>query len=289
MRLTLALLVVSVSCAQAQVTVNLNGNQIGVRPALNFSAGTGITATCSDNPGRNRVDCSHSFNTAIVATHDSVHANENFCDSTNGTTQYSCRLAPKVLTQYSMGMTFLLRADASCLTSCSLNIDGIGLKAIKSADGRTDPGGALVAGQPQWIFFDGTVFRLLSAAAVGVAPASSASLDDRRDIRARRVIGAMETMTYASSITLDVTAGDLHKTTTANSAGNATINAGTGGLPGQHMWILIANDQISAKTITFGSNLRSTGPLTGSPGKAATIQFVSDGSAWYEVGRSQGL
>jgi hypothetical protein len=289
MRLTLVFFVVSVSCARAQVTVNLNGNQVGVRPTLNFSPGTGITATCSDNPGRNRVDCSHSFNSAIVATHDSVHANENFCDSTNGTTQYTCKLSPKVLTQYALGMTFLLRADATCTAGCSLNIDSLGPKAVKKTDGSTDPGGSLIAGQPQWIFFDGTVFRLLSAAPPGIAPAESASLDERRDVRARRVIGSMDTMTYTPSITLDVTAGDFHKTTTANSAGNATINASTGGLPGQHMWILVANDQISSKTITFGSNLRSIGPLTGSPGKAATLQFVSDGNAWYEIGRSQGL
>ena len=288
MRLTLAVFLM-ISCAPAQMTVNMNGNQVGVRPALNFSAGTGITATCSDNPGKNRVDCSHSFNSAVVATHDSVHANENFCDSTNGTTLYTCKLSPKVLTQYALGMAFLLRADATCPTGCSLNIDNLGPKAIKQADGSTDPRGALVAGQPQWIFYDGTVFRLLSSAGLGAAPGVSPNIDERGDVRARRVIGAMDSMTYAPSISLDVTAGDLHKTTTANSVGNATINASTGGLPGQHMWLLLANDQISSKTIIFGSNLRSAGPLTGAPGKTATLQFVSDGSAWYEVSRTQGL
>jgi hypothetical protein len=55
------------------------------------------------------------------------------------------------------------------------------------------------------------------------------------------------------------------------------------------MWILIANDQIGAKTITFGSNIRSAGPFTGTPGKTATLQFVSDGIAWYEVTRTLGL
>jgi hypothetical protein len=288
MRLSWAVFLLTIPCARAQIAVDVNGTSVGTRPGVNFSAGTGITATCSDNPGKNRVDCSNAFNTAIVATHDSVHANENFCDSTNGTTQYTCRLASKVLTQYALGMTFLLRADASCLTSCSVNIDALGLKAIKQTDGSTDPGGGFIAGQPQWIFYDGTVFRLLTGATVAAAPAASA-VDERRDVRARRVIGTMDNMTYAPTITLDVTAGDLHKTTTANSAGNATINASTGGLPGEHMWILVVNDQISSKTVTFGSSLRSTGPLTGSPGKGATVQFVSDGNAWYEIGRSQGL
>jgi len=287
MRLTSAFLLLILPCAYAQITtIDVNGNPIGSRPVLNFSSGSGLVQTCADNPGGKRVDCSSAFNSAIIATHDAVHSNENFCDSSNGTTLYSCRLAPKFLPQYSLGMTFLLRTDATCTAGCSLNIDGLGPKAIKQTDGSTDPAGALVAGQPQWIFFDGVVFRLLSAASAQV---SSSTSDQRGDVRARRVIGAMDTMPYASAIAMDVTAGDLHKTTTANSAGNATINASTGGLPGQHMWILIANDQISAKTIAFGSNIRGAGPLTGTPGKTASMQFVSDGIAWYEVTRTLGL
>jgi hypothetical protein len=83
--------------------------------------------------------------------------------------------------------------------------------------------------------------------------------------------------------------GDLHKIRTAPNAGNATLGAATGGLPGQHMWIIIANDNVSAKTITFGANLLSAGPLAGATGKSATIHFVSDGTAWYEVSRTVGL
>ena len=83
--------------------------------------------------------------------------------------------------------------------------------------------------------------------------------------------------------------GRCAQTTTNNAVGNATINAVTGGLPGQHMWIIIANDLVSAKTITFGANLRSSGALAGTPGRSATIQFISDGSAWYEAARTTNL
>jgi hypothetical protein len=96
-------------------------------------------------------------------------------------------------------------------------------------------------------------------------------------------------MPYASSVTLETTAGDMHKTTTSNAIGNATINAATGGLAGQHMWVIIVNDQLSAKTVSFGRYLKSAGPLTGSPGKSATLQFISDGVAWYEVARTTNL
>jgi len=90
-------------------------------------------------------------------------------------------------------------------------------------------------------------------------------------------------------VTLETTAGDVHKTITNNSVGNATIRAATGGLAGQHMWVIVVNDQLSAKTITFGEHLRSAGTLTGAPGKATTLQFVSDGAVWYEVARATNL
>jgi len=96
-------------------------------------------------------------------------------------------------------------------------------------------------------------------------------------------------MTYAATISLEVTAGDVHKTTTSNSVGDATINAATAGLAGQHMWIIIGNDLLRGKIITFGANFRSSGTLAGAPGKTATIHFISDGSAWYEVARTLNL
>ena len=123
----------------------------------------------------------------------------------------------------------------------------------------------------------------------GGGEAKAGPQDSRGDVIGRRVIGAMDTMLYASTITLDVVAGDLHKTTTANNIGNATINAATRGLPGQHMWIIVVNDSISGKAITFGSNFRGAGLWRERAGKAATVHFVSDGTAWYEVARTLNL
>jgi hypothetical protein len=268
------------------LNVQVNGQLRGVENTLNLIAGTGIVQACVDNPGQQRVDCTPSFNTALIATHDTVHANENYCVSTNGTISYTCGFAlrNKALTAYSAGMTFVLNVDATCTAFCSLNIDNVGPVNIKKIDGTTDPGGALIAGQPQWVFYDGAVFRLM-----GGAGAASSLVDSRGDVRARRVISSMDSMPYQAAMTLDVTAGDVHKIRTAPNGGNATLSAATAGLAGQHMWIIIANDNISAKTITFGANLLSAGPLAGASGKSSTIHFVSDGTAWYEVSRTAGL
>jgi hypothetical protein len=285
MELKHILLPLTVIAAYGQgLKVQVDGRPVGVENNLNLIPGNGIMHVCVDNPGQKRVDCTPSFNTALIPTHDAVHANENYCASTNGTFAYTCGLRNKALTSYSAGMTFVLSVDIACPGPCSLNIDNVGLVNIKRIDGTTDPGGALIAGQPQWVFYDGAVFRLMGGAGAG-----SSLVDSRGDVRARRVIASMDSTPYQTAMTLDVTAGDVHKIRTAPNGGNATLSAATAGLPGQHMWIIIANDNISAKTITFGANLLSAGPLAGTTGRSSTIHFVSDGTAWYEVSRTLGL
>jgi hypothetical protein len=267
------------------VTVQVGGTPVGTRSILNFVSGSGILEVCADNTAQSRIDCTPSYNFAVVPTHDTIRANENYCNSSNGTTAYTCSLPVRALTGYRAGMTLLLNPDVSCANSCSVSIDGLGIVSIKKNDGATDPGGALIGGQPQWIFYDGAVFRLIAGAA---APAGRTG-DRDRDFIGRRFISALDSMTYARSISLEVTAGDIHKTTTSNVVGEATIDAATAGLAGQHMWIIIVNDLVRGKTVTFGANFKSSGPLVGSSGKAATIHFISDGSAWYEVARTLNL
>ncbi len=286
MKTLLVIVCFAYGMAYAQnVSVQVGGRPLA-RGALNLESGNGILETCRDESASNRITCTPSINSALVSTHDSVHNNENYCSSTNGTTQYTCRLPFKVITAYQPGMVFVLVADATCSASCSLNIDTAGQVAIKKADGRNDPRGALVAGQPQWVFYDGHVFRLMGG---GAGSGAIEEGERQQDVVGRRFLASMETIAYTKVVTLETTAGDVHKTTTNQGVGNATIRAATPGLAGQHMWVIIANDQLSGKTITFGENLRSTGPLQGAAGKTATLQFISDGTAWYEVARSVNL
>ena len=132
MRMSLALLFVMVSTAFGQnapaggVAVEAGGKPVARRSTLNLNPGAGTGVVCTDNPRENRVDCSYSYNSAVVPTHETVSANENYCHSANGTTAYTCHLPFKALSGYSIGMTFLLNADATCSTTCTLNIDGLG-------------------------------------------------------------------------------------------------------------------------------------------------------------------
>lgn len=143
------------------VTILLEGMPLASGCVLNIKAGPGILATPQANPAIGGTDLSFGYNTALIPTHDQAHANENFCESTNGTSLYTCKLPNKALLAYQRGQTFLLVVDAPCIAGCSVNIDKVGPKALKQDDGLTDPGNTLLTGRARWIFYDGTIFRLL--------------------------------------------------------------------------------------------------------------------------------
>jgi hypothetical protein len=287
-------------CAQ-NIKVQVDGKPVGsgTETTVNFQSGNGIIQKCSSDGSR--ITCVPDLDTNIIRQRDdtrSLHYCYSPAQSTgkeqDGSPDYVCSVSNGMLAGYTAGLALILVVDTPCNNKCTLSLNGIGPVSIKRADGVTDPLGTLVPGQPQLVFYDGVrdrqppaspAFRML-----GGGGASRAAGDDReRDSMARRFIAAMENIPYARAMSLETTAGDVHKTTTSNAVGNATLNAATAGLAGQHMWVIIVNDQISGKTVSFGNNFKSAGPLVGSPGKSTTLQFISDGTAWYEVARTGNL
>ncbi|MBZ5609805.1 MAG: hypothetical protein LAP38_16205 [Acidobacteriia bacterium] len=145
------------------LAIATNGTTQGTQSTLNFISGTGIVQTCTNNAGSSRVDCTPSLNTSVALTINTAQSGAPiYCNSSNGTTAYTCSFAStKTLTAYSTGMFVLLRTDASNSGGCSLNIDALGVKSIKQKDGSTDPtSGQIAAGQFYWLFYDGTVWRM---------------------------------------------------------------------------------------------------------------------------------
>ena len=226
MKFAALFLALSMAAAWPQnITVQVGGRPVGSASTLNFESGTGIIQSCHPD-GNARITCTPSYDLAVVASRDSMHGNENTCISATHSTSYACRISRATLLAYPPGMTFVLTVDVPCANQCSLNIDALGPVRIKRSDGVTDPLGTLVPGEPQWVFYDGQIFRLMGGGGGGSRPAGQ---DRDRDATARRFIAAMETMPYARTVSLETTAGDVHKTTTSNAVGNATINAATVG------------------------------------------------------------
>ncbi len=137
-----------------------------------LTAGPGITIINGDGGSGNPTI---SLNTAVGLTNASAQANKPwFCSSVTGTTTYACSLsAAAPLTAYTTGLCVDLMVDTSNTGAATVNIDGLGAKPIKIADGSTDPApNQIVAGREIRICYDGSVFRLPTA-----VPLAAISLD----------------------------------------------------------------------------------------------------------------
>ncbi len=160
----------------------------GANTTKPFKAGTVLPATCGVGEaffqtnaaaGMNLFGCTAvnswtllsgtSFNPAVIPTHDTIHAGENYQASSNGTTAMTTISPDKALTAYTTGQCFDFVTDTS--NPASINIDGVGAKALTLGDGVTlPPAGAVLAHYPFTACYDGTGFRLKSSSASNVAP-----------------------------------------------------------------------------------------------------------------------
>ena len=155
------------------LAVSANGVLVGNEPGLNFNNGNGITQSCADNGGATRVDCTPVIDTGVVLTIPTAQADKPwYCKSTNGTLvgAYTCSLAAAAtLTAYNEGMWLVLVVDnPNSAAQPTINVDSRGVKNIMLADGISQPpAGTIVAGQPYWIYYDNSVFRLPAIPATG--------------------------------------------------------------------------------------------------------------------------
>lgn len=137
------------------------GTSVGSRAAMNLIAGTGILHTVSDTGSQ--IDVQQAIDTAIIPTRADLQSTlSQACNSTGtSTTAYVCTMSP-VLTAYTSGMTVYWRPNLDATAGAvSLEIDTLGAKAIKRADGTSDPlAGEIRSGRMYALWYDGTSFRL---------------------------------------------------------------------------------------------------------------------------------
>jgi hypothetical protein len=124
------------------------------------------------------------------------------------------------------------------------------------------------------------------ATGLSIDAAQSVSIPNGTLVVSKPFITSGSALTYAAPTSVDTTLASFYTVTTVNATGSVTFNATTGGTAGQRMTILIVNDATSGKTITFGTNFRAASTLVGTISKAATIEFISDGTSFYEVARA---
>lgn len=163
------------------LSVQSDGSTVGSRPALNYTPGFGILNMISDSGSA--IVLQQAVDTSVVQSKAAAQSGVVLsCFSASASTSaYTCGLSP-VLGAYSTGMVINWRPDVTGVGgNVTLNIDTLGAKSVKLADGVTNPSpGDLAAGRLYAVWYDGAAFRVMSAAGGGGGGGGASTMKDVR-------------------------------------------------------------------------------------------------------------
>lgn len=163
------------------------------------------------------------------------------------------------LAAYSTGQIFTVLPDVSNTGACSLNVDSIGVKSIKTLHGDDPATGMILANQPFQVIYDGTNMILLTYPTA-------------------MCINAQTGTTY-TVLTSD--RGKVVTQSNASSIATTLPQAGSGFEAGWHTHI--KNIGVGTVTITPStSTIDGSASITLTTGAGVTI--VSDGTNYYTIG-----
>jgi hypothetical protein len=145
------------------MTIEANGFVVGTRPTLNFIPGAGILDVLADTG--TQINIQQLADTAVVQTRAVDQSGANLlCASASGSASaYTCAMNSTLQT-YSSGMVLRWIPDVSGAGGpTSLNVDALGSRPIRLADGVTDPTTAdVLAGRVYQVWYDGASLRLVA-------------------------------------------------------------------------------------------------------------------------------
>ena len=221
------------------------------------------------------------------------------------------------LTAYATGQQFSFVAAGTNTTAVTLNIDGVGVKAVTRAGTTALAAGDILTGQVAIVEYDGTQFQLLDPNAftnlrvsgtLGVTGATTMSaaltyggvtltnavtgtgkmvLDTSPTVNNPTVTNYVESVvaigTVTSSSTLSLTNGTVQTATlTASTACTFTMPTATAG----KSFVLLlkqaaatGNGTATFTSVKFGTAGAPT--ITATAGKMDILTFIADGTNWY--------
>lgn len=138
------------------VNFQISGGALGTGGTFNIVPGSGMLVGTTFSGGV--ATYTPAFNSALIPTHDTVHGNENFCHSTNGTTSFTCSMPNKALTAYALGQHFDLVTDTATATTGTINIDGLGAKTLDDATCASGISTGIAANQMYGVWYNGSLF-----------------------------------------------------------------------------------------------------------------------------------
>ncbi len=146
-----------------------NANVGSPRSTLDYLTGPGTVVTLTDTGTKYTIETD--VDTAVIPTKAAIQTGAPLLvtGTSSSPTVYTGTMSP-TLTAYTSGMVVNWKVPTSCTgaTATGLNIDALGAKSIKQVDGTTDPAASqCVSGYPVPLWYDGTVFRIVTPLSSG--------------------------------------------------------------------------------------------------------------------------
>ncbi len=149
-------------------TIANNGTVVGTRQTIDFSTSQGLLQAISDTG--QEISVQSTPDTSYLLTRGDAQSGASLlCSSVSGSpVTYSCAMSP-TLTAYTPGMVIYWRPNVNGIGGpTTLNVDLLGATSVTASDGVTNPAAsAIVAGSLFPLWYDGSVFRILSAGTSG--------------------------------------------------------------------------------------------------------------------------
>ena len=267
--------------------------------ALTADLGTGLT-TALTKDGQTTPTANIPMGTykitglgAGTATTDAVRLGQlqNFGINTlitvAGTDTITGTVSPS-LTAYTAGQIFSFVVGTTNTGAVTLNIDGLGAKAVTRTGAIALVAGAMVTGQVALVEYDGTRFQLLDPNAFtdllvsGLLTATNVTASGLLTVTTY-VESVVAIGTVTSSSTLSLTNGTVQTATlTASTACTFTMPTATAG----KSFVLLlkqaaatGNGTATFTGVKFGTAGAPT--ITATAGKMDILTFIADGTNWY--------
>jgi hypothetical protein len=191
---------------------------------------------------------------AVATSINNANIYSNYAADTGVADAYVVTLTGVTAT-YAAGLRIQFKATNTNTGASTLNVNGLGVKAIKLTDGATLPSAAILANSIADVIYDGTDFQLLNDAS------GSSEVISNLTVTGTATINALNTG---------------NATITGGTLSNVTITSVVGGLP-------VSSGGTGQSTLPANNLLvgNGTSPVTGiAPGSVGNV-LVSNGTNWY--------
>jgi hypothetical protein len=216
------------------LAIQSNGSAVGSSATLNILPGTGVTLTPANGGGVNTLQAD--IDTAVVPLKSVIQSGAVQLVTINSSSPvtYTGTMSP-TLTAYTSGQVLTVPIGATACTggtATTINVSTLGAKALKQADGTTDPTSAdCTANRILRIAYDGTLFRIVGGGAVSSGGTTYTGTANQVTV-AGTVLSLPATLVPPGSVAaVGVVSGSNLSTSGVLPAGTALVNGGALGTP----------------------------------------------------------